>query len=72
MASTDTIDPYLVAALKLLHSSAPDSAAAIRAMLDNEISKLHDKNKTISAILTKKQLNDEKLAPGSGKRLARR
>lgn len=66
MATTDSIDPYIVTALKLLHSSAPDSAEKLRTMLDNEISKNHDKTKLISNILTKKQLNDEKNAPGSG------
>lgn len=60
------IDPYLVTALKLLHSSAPDSAEKLRTMLDNEISKNFDKSKLISNLLTKKQLNDEKTAPGSG------
>lgn len=66
MAATDSIDPYIVTALKLLHSSAPDSAEKLRTMLDSEISKNYDKTKLISNLLTKKQLNDEKNAPGSG------
>lgn len=66
MATIDSIDPYIITALKLLHSSAPDSAEKLRTMLDNEISKNYDKSKLISNILTKKQLNDEKNAPGSG------
>lgn len=57
MAATESIDPYLATALKLLHSSAPDSAEKLRTMLDNEISKTHDKSKLISNLLTKKQLN---------------
>lgn len=65
-AATEAIDPYLASALKLLHSSAPDSAEKLRTMLDNEISKNFDKSKLISNLLTKKQLNDEKNAPGSG------
>lgn len=44
MAAADAIDPYIVTALKLLHSSAPDSAEKMRLMLDNEISKNHDKS----------------------------
>lgn len=43
--AVDTIDPYIVTALKLLHSSASDSAEKMRAMLDSEISKNHDKSK---------------------------
>jgi len=66
MSTTESIDPYLVTAIKLLHSSAPDSAEKLRIMLDNEISKNHDKSKLITSLLTKKQLNDEKSAPGSG------
>lgn len=66
MTTTESIDPYLVTAVKLLHSSAPDSAEKLRIMLDNEISKNHDKSKLISSLLTKKQLSDEKSAPGSG------
>lgn len=66
MASTETVDPYIAVALKLLHSSAPDSAEKLRTMLDNEIQKNHDKSKLITNLLTKKQLTDEKNAPGSG------
>ena len=66
MASSESIDPYLVTAIKLLHSSASDSAEKLRMMLDNEISKNHDKSKLITSLLTKKQLQDEKSAPGSG------
>lgn len=66
MTSSESIDPYLVTAIKLLHSSAQDSAEKLRIMLDNEISKNHEKSKLITNLLTKKQLNDEKNAPGSG------
>lgn len=66
-SSMEFVDPYLSAALKLLHSSAPDSAEKLRQMLDAEIKKSHDdKSKLISNSLTKKQLSDEKNAPGSG------
>lgn len=44
MASIDVIDPYIIKALKLLHSAAPDSAEKMRLMLDNEISKTHEKS----------------------------
>lgn len=44
MAASDTVDPYIVTALKLLHSSAPDSAEKMRLMLDNEILKVSDKS----------------------------
>ena len=44
MASAEAIDPYIATALKLLHSSAPDSAEKMRLMLDNEISKNHEKS----------------------------
>lgn len=43
-ASTETIDPYIATALKLLHSSAPDSAEKMRLILDIEISKTHEKS----------------------------
>jgi integrator complex subunit 12 len=66
MTSMEIVDPYLTTALKLLHSSAQDSAEKLRIMLDNEITKSHDKSKLVSNLLTKKQLNDEKNAPGSG------
>lgn len=66
MTSLEIVDPYLSTALKLLHSSAPDSAEKLRVMLDNEIQKTHDKAKLITNLLTKKQLNDEKNALGSG------
>lgn len=66
MASMEIVDPYLTTALKLLHSSAQDSAEKLRIMLDNEITKSHDKSKLVTSLLTKKQLNDEKNAPGSG------
>lgn len=47
--TTESIDPYLTTALKLLHSSANDSAEKIRLLLDSEISKtFNDKNKTIT------------------------
>lgn len=66
MNATDSLDPYISTAIKLLHSSAPDSAEKLRTMLDNEIIKNHDKSKLISNLLTKKQISDEKSAPGSG------
>lgn len=66
MAATESLDPYIITALKLLHSSAPDSAERLREILDKEISKNHDKSKLITNMLTKKQLSDEKNAPGSG------
>lgn len=67
MATADPIDPYIITALKLLHSSAPDSAEKIRQMLDNEITKQkYDKAKLISNLLTKKLKDDERNAPGSG------
>lgn len=66
MAATESLDPYIITALKLLHSSASDSAEKLREMLDKEILKNHDKSKLITSLLTKKQLSDEKNAPGSG------
>lgn len=66
MTSLEFVEPYLSTALKLLHSSAPDSAEKLRAMLDTEIAKTHDKSKMYGNLLTKKQLNDEKNSLGSG------
>lgn len=51
MAAIDSLDPYIITALKLLHSSAPDSAEKLREMLDKEISKNHDKSKLITNML---------------------
>lgn len=66
MSAAESLDPYIITALKLLHSSASDAAEKLREMLDKEISKNHDKSKLITNMLTKKQLSDEKNAPGSG------
>lgn len=69
------IDSYLSAAVKLLHSSATDSAEKMRNILEAEILKNHDKNQTLSGKLTKKQMADllqqESKAVGSGFKVKR-
>lgn len=69
------IETYLSAAVKLLHSSASDSAEKMRMILEAEILKNHDKNQTLSGKLTKKQMTDllqqESKAVGSGFKVKR-
>jgi integrator complex subunit 12 len=65
------IEAYLSSAVKLLHSSAPDSAEKLRKILEAEM--LKNCNKSLSEKLTKKQmtdlLNQESKAVGSGFKL---
>jgi len=66
-------DSYLIAAIKLLHSSAPDSAEKMRNMLNTEILKNYDKTKLVENHLSKKQvdslIHQETKAVGSGFKL---
>ncbi|CAG9806871.1 unnamed protein product [Chironomus riparius] len=66
-------DSYLIAAIKLLHSSAPDSAEKMRNMLNTEILKHYDKTKLVENHLSKKQvdtlISQETKAVGSGFKL---
>lgn len=67
MNTIEPIDPFIVQALKWLHSSDQNSAEKIRNLLDQEILKnKHPTSKLLSNTLNKKHLNDEKNAPGSG------
>lgn len=67
MNTVEPIDPFIVQALKWLHSSDQNSAEKIRNLLDQEILKnKHPTTKLLSNTLNKKHLNDEKNAPGSG------
>lgn len=70
-----SVDSYLSTAIKLLHSSSPDSAEKMRNILEAEILKHFDKSQTLSSKLTKKQMSDllhqESKAVGSGFKLKR-
>lgn len=67
MNTTEPIDPFIVQALKWLHSSDENSAEKIRNLLDQEILKnKHPTSKLLANTLNKKHLTDEKNAPGSG------
>lgn len=63
-------ESYLITAIKLLHSSAPDSAEKMRSMLNTEILKHYDKTKLVENHLSKKQIDSlitqENKAVGSG------
>ncbi|KAG5670549.1 hypothetical protein PVAND_000803 [Polypedilum vanderplanki] len=73
MENTNVIESYLSQAIKLLHSSAPDSAEKMRMILENEIEKNYSKEKTLKQSLSKKQLEQisllEMKAVGSGFKL---
>lgn len=66
-------DSYLITAIKLLHSSAPDSAEKMRNLLNTEILKHYDKTKLVENHLSKKQvdslISQETKAVGSGFKL---
>ncbi|XP_070507541.1 integrator complex subunit 12-like [Chironomus tepperi] len=66
-------DSYITAAIKLLHSSAPDSAEKMRTLLNTEILKHYDKTKLVENHLSKKQvdslISQETKAVGSGFKL---
>ena len=69
MNNTDKVEEYLRSSIKLLHSSAPDSAREMRKIVESEISKHHGKSATLKAKLSGKQMyqliKEEEKAVGS-------